>query len=150
MLTTIKKYVTINYVLEEESMSHKPMKYEDRLRADFRKYLVRIACNKSDATLNEIEILKAFDLAVQKQKLTTLEAEMLFSKHPDKTSIFDISRAPAFEAYEKALNIIACWHDTPYENMHEDGSTGDYRHFDEPFSARLARDTLRKFAMSKE
>jgi hypothetical protein len=58
----------------------KPQSYEDKLRGDFKRYLLKIACNKSDATLSESEILKAFDLAVQKQKLTTLEAELLVPK----------------------------------------------------------------------
>jgi hypothetical protein len=115
------------------------MKYEDRLRADFRKYLLKIACNKSDATLNELEILKAFDLAVQKQKLTTLEAEMLAPKHPDKTSIFDISRDVAIEelhktlaSYTEALDAIAAWS----EGLEVSSN------FDEPYAASVARSVL--------
>lgn len=70
----------------------KPLVYEDKLRGDFKRYLIKIATNKVDATLTEGEILKAFDLAVQKQKLTSLENELL-DKKPEqvKMSKIDVS-----------------------------------------------------------
>lgn len=68
----------------------KPLEYSDKLRGDFRRYLLKIARNKNDQSLTETEILKAFDLAVQKQKLTSLEAELVLPKQ-GIISKFDVS-----------------------------------------------------------
>ena len=70
----------------------KILSYEDKLRGDFRRYLIKIATTKVSPELTELEILKAFDLAVQKQKLTSLEHELLETKRDEvKMSKIDVS-----------------------------------------------------------
>lgn len=121
----------------------KPVSYSDKLRGDFRRYLIKIVCNKSDQSLTETEILKAFDLAVQKQKLTSLEAELL--KPPQLiTSKIDVSGdalekgiyihqvVETMNVYGEALDRIASWSEG--EEVTKD--------FDEPAAAAVARKAL--------
>lgn len=75
----------------------KALTNEGRLRGALKQYCQRIAYNKPEINgeignncLTEEEILRAFDLAVQKGKLTTLEAELVKPK-PAQMSKIDIS-----------------------------------------------------------
>lgn len=119
----------------------KPMSYSDKLRGDFRRYLIKIVCNKSDPTLNESEILKAFDLAVQKQKLTSLEAELVL---PTQVIIskFDVSGDVAHtdimlhELIEFVLHVAEL-------------ETADISETDEPYSAGGARSLLEKYKIKE-
>lgn len=117
----------------------KPKSEIMRLRSDFRKYLVKIATNKVTHELTENDILKAFDLAVQKQELTTLENEYLNEKSSVEKSKIDFSRELDLQAYnmlKEALYQIAAY------------SEGDLvtTTFDEPAAARLARKVLTEVA----
>jgi hypothetical protein len=86
-------------------------------------------------------------LAVQKKKLTTLEAEMLGCKHGVKESIFDVSRIEN-EILEIATDFIYRMADVQ-RGTYIDGSLvlDDYSEFDEPARVAQARKVLLQIAM---
>lgn len=123
----------------------KVLSYEDRLRGDFKRYLIKIAANKSNPELTEAEILKAFDLAVQKQKLTTLEHELLESKK----SKIDVSRElPYKELFGICKDFVFSIAEVEQGTFLNEETllTVDRNSFDEPCSTMQARKVLIELA----
>lgn len=84
-------------------------------------------------------MLKAFDLAVQKQKLTTLEHEMLNTK-PGKESKIDVSPLMFDQVKSELLEFMFHCAET---------ETPDVLETDEPFAANSARKLIEKFDLKE-
>ena len=110
---------------------------EGKLKKYLAKYLTRACTIRKDVKLSLGDVMKAYDLAVQQMRLTTLEEEIFREKSKIDFST-DECACDKCKKMVSLLEKLACWEDDAVP------IGGSYAHFDEPNSVRLCRELLKE------